>query len=354
MLRSDAAPDLRVTVRRSRSGPRSFRRDAARAGCRSRHPAASRDLRPGHGSARWAPTTRRRRARSSQRLATPSLARIRACRRAPNGVLAADALNATNWPGLAVSALRQAEKASPAVATTRGVLRLAAVAAALSGDPLRACKHHDTVADRGRGQHTVRPESARHGERRSRHPTGGPTAANTCAQGLRTQPGWRRSESRRERGGRTPIFGSGGGDSTDAIGLAPIGQGQSRHACRPIDARRSGRPIGRGADTRQPIADSANLARESFDRELADALAEPREADPGRGRGLRRAGSSASCPAPCSPRGTRARPRSSSRKSTRLYGPAFTARCALRPSSWTSRVVAGGRSAGKISSDPPC
>ena len=50
-------------------------------------------------------------------------------------VLAADALNATNWPGLAVSALRQAEKASPAVATTRGVQRLAAVAAALSGDP---------------------------------------------------------------------------------------------------------------------------------------------------------------------------------------------------------------------------
>jgi pimeloyl-ACP methyl ester carboxylesterase len=49
-------------------------------------------------------------------------------------VLAADALNAMNWPALAAGALREAEKASPAGARTPGAQRLAATAAALSGE----------------------------------------------------------------------------------------------------------------------------------------------------------------------------------------------------------------------------
>ncbi len=48
--------------------------------------------------------------------------------------LAADALNAMNWPALAVGALREAERASPLGARAQGVQRLAATAAALSGD----------------------------------------------------------------------------------------------------------------------------------------------------------------------------------------------------------------------------
>ncbi|MEO8481852.1 MAG: alpha/beta fold hydrolase [Acidobacteriota bacterium] len=48
--------------------------------------------------------------------------------------LAADALNAMNWPGLAAGALREAEKASPSAARSPGAQRLAATTAALSGE----------------------------------------------------------------------------------------------------------------------------------------------------------------------------------------------------------------------------
>jgi hypothetical protein len=49
-------------------------------------------------------------------------------------VLTAETLAAMNWPGLAVTALREAEASSPAAARAPGVRRLAAVAAALSGE----------------------------------------------------------------------------------------------------------------------------------------------------------------------------------------------------------------------------
>jgi hypothetical protein len=50
-------------------------------------------------------------------------------------LLAADLLNATNWPSLAARALRQAERTSPSVATVPSAQKLAASAAYLSGDP---------------------------------------------------------------------------------------------------------------------------------------------------------------------------------------------------------------------------
>jgi pimeloyl-ACP methyl ester carboxylesterase len=49
-------------------------------------------------------------------------------------VLAAEALQAINWPGLSVAALREAEKTAPEAARTPGVQRLAAAAGALSGE----------------------------------------------------------------------------------------------------------------------------------------------------------------------------------------------------------------------------
>ncbi|MET0984928.1 MAG: hypothetical protein ABW034_05915 [Steroidobacteraceae bacterium] len=49
-------------------------------------------------------------------------------------VLTADLLSASNWPGLAARALRNAEKASPATARNPGVQHLASIVAAQSGD----------------------------------------------------------------------------------------------------------------------------------------------------------------------------------------------------------------------------
>ena len=49
-------------------------------------------------------------------------------------LLAADLLNATNWPSLAARALRQAERTSPSVAKVPSAQKLAASAAFLSGD----------------------------------------------------------------------------------------------------------------------------------------------------------------------------------------------------------------------------
>jgi hypothetical protein len=57
--------------------------------------------------------------------------------------LAADALNAMNWPALAAGALREAEKASPAAALTPGAQRLAATVAASSGET-RVFEHAPT------------------------------------------------------------------------------------------------------------------------------------------------------------------------------------------------------------------
>jgi hypothetical protein len=203
-------------------------------------------LRPGAAPHRWRPNDAEA-ARQVVAAARDAVAPANPGRpESAQWVLAADALNATNWPGLAVSALRQAEKTSPAVATTRGVQRLAADRRCALRRASRAGEHHDTVADSRRGQCTDRPESARHGERGSRFPTGGSTAASPCAQRLWTQPRWRRSESSRQRGGRTSIVGSGGGDSATRHSVSRRWS-QVRAVTLPaIDARRSGRPIGRG------------------------------------------------------------------------------------------------------------
>jgi hypothetical protein len=135
VLRSDAAPDLRVTVRvpdlaRVRSEQMQLVQNVG-AGIQQllTDPQSGprlRSLGPNDAEA------------SNQMVEAARAAVARANPGLPTNaqwVLAAEALNATNWPGLAVTALRQAETMSPAVATMRGVQRLAAVTAALSGEP---------------------------------------------------------------------------------------------------------------------------------------------------------------------------------------------------------------------------
>jgi pimeloyl-ACP methyl ester carboxylesterase len=135
LLRSDVAPDRRVTVRvPSLAAVRSeqMRRVQDVAGGLESLLADDSDgprLRSfsaddGRASASMLAAARDRVARDSPDL--PSSAQW---------TLTADVLNAMNWPGLAAGALREAEKASPAAARTPGVRHLAATVAALSGDP---------------------------------------------------------------------------------------------------------------------------------------------------------------------------------------------------------------------------
>jgi pimeloyl-ACP methyl ester carboxylesterase len=130
VLRSDAAPDLRVTVRvpdlaRVRSEQMQLVQDVGTGIQRLlADPQSGQRLRSLGANDGEASTLMVEAARAAVARANPDLPV------SAQWVLAAEALNATNWPGLAATALRQAEKTSPAVARTRGVQRLAAFTAA--------------------------------------------------------------------------------------------------------------------------------------------------------------------------------------------------------------------------------
>jgi hypothetical protein len=78
-------------------------------------------------------------------------------------VVTADLMDAGNWQGLAIRALRQAEAASPATARSPGVQRLAGLVAARAGESqvfASAPTPRVTLSDRERPQPFVEPGAA--------------------------------------------------------------------------------------------------------------------------------------------------------------------------------------------------
>ena len=134
VLRTDVSPDTRVTVRvpnLAQLQAQQVRLVEDVAGGIERmlaDPETGPRLRAAAANDLEAPAAMVRAARASVARTSPELPE------SAQWVLAAEALHATNWPGLSVVALREAEKASPAVARTPGVQRLAAATGALSGE----------------------------------------------------------------------------------------------------------------------------------------------------------------------------------------------------------------------------